>query len=126
MLPAGHALIVDDEPELRQLLCDVLHSAGCSAVAVSSGREALAWLDHNDCSFILCDMRMPDMDGPALWRALQQRHPQMLRHLAFITGDTLSASVTPFLRETGAAHLDKPFSPEEVLELVVRIEKPNL
>ncbi|HSV78090.1 MAG TPA: ATP-binding protein, partial [Ramlibacter sp.] len=123
MLPAGTALVVDDEPEVAQVLCDVLRSAGCTAVAVASGREALAWLDQHECSFILCDIRMPDLDGPALWRALQQRHPQMLGHLAFITGDTLSASVAPFLRETGLPSLDKPFTPEEVLELVARIER---
>jgi len=123
MLPAGHALVVDDEAEVAQVLCDVLRSAGCTAVAVASGREALAWLDEHECSFILCDIRMPDMDGPALWRALQERHPRMLGHLAFITGDTLSASVAPFLRETGLPSLDKPFTPEEVLELVARIER---
>ncbi|MFT3665225.1 ATP-binding protein [Piscinibacter sp.] len=119
----GHALVIDDEDEVAQLLCDVLRSAGCTATSVASGREALAWLDRNACSVILCDIRMPDMDGPAFWRALQARHPQMLRHLAFVTGDTLSASVAPFLRETGLPSLDKPFTPDEVLELVAQIER---
>jgi PAS domain S-box-containing protein len=124
MLPAGTALVVDDEPEVAQVLCDILRSAGCTAVTLASGREALAWLDENSCSFILCDVRMPDMDGPALWRGLRDRHPHMLAHLAFITGDTLSASIAPFLRETGLPSLEKPFTPEEVLELVALIESP--
>ena len=122
MLPAGVALVVDDEADVAQVLCDILRSAGCTAVAVASGREALAWLADHSCSFILCDIRMPDMDGPALWRALHEQHPHMVGHLAFITGDTLSASVAPFLRETGLPSLEKPFTPEEVLELVAIIE----
>ena len=60
-----------------------------------------AWLDDNECSFILCDIRMPDMDGPALWRALQTQHPHMLGHLAFITGDTLSARFAQEGRDAG-------------------------
>ncbi|HEU0202113.1 MAG TPA: ATP-binding protein [Burkholderiaceae bacterium] len=118
----GAALVIDDEPEVAELLCDILNSAGIRAVAVASGRAALAWLDAHECSFILSDVRMPDLDGPALWRALREKHPRLLPHLAFVTGDTLSASVAPFLRETGLPSLEKPFTPDEVLSLVARIE----
>lgn len=122
MQRTSHALVVDDEPEVAQLLCDILRSAGCTAVAVTSGRDALAWLRTHTCSFILSDVRMPDMDGPALWKALREEQPQMIAHLAFVTGDTLSASVAPFLRETGLPSLEKPFTPDELLALVARIE----
>jgi CheY-like chemotaxis protein len=118
----GAALVIDDEPEVAELLCDILNSAGIKAVSVASGRAALAWLDTHNCSFILSDVRMPDLDGPALWRALKEKHPRLLPHLAFVTGDTLSASVAPFLRETGLPSLEKPFTPDEVLSLIARIE----
>jgi CheY-like chemotaxis protein len=71
---------------------------------------------------ILSDIRMPKMDGPGLWRALEQQHPELLRHIAFITGDTLSAGIAPFLKETGAPLLEKPFTPEQVLALVAQME----
>jgi len=42
--------------------------------------------------------------------------------MAFITGDTLSASIAPFLEESGLPWLEKPFTPEQVPELIARIE----
>lgn len=119
----GYALIVEDEPEVADLLVEILQSAGIQATWVSGGIEAINWLESHTCDLILSDIRMPDMDGPGLWRALKQQHPDLLRHTAFITGDTLSAAITPFLKETGAPLLEKPFTPEQVLTLVARIEQ---
>jgi CheY-like chemotaxis protein len=116
------ALVVDDEPEIGAMLVEILESAGIRATWASSGEEAVTWLEHHSCDLILSDIRMPDMDGPALWREIKQRHPDLLPHMAFVSGDTLSATITPFLKETGAPLLEKPFTPEQVLELVARIE----
>jgi CheY-like chemotaxis protein len=118
----GMVLVVDDEPEVAELLSDILQSAGFTVNIVTSGQAALDWLERNECDFILCDVRMPGMDGPTLWRTLKETKPELARSMAFITGDTLSASIAPFLEETGRPWLEKPFSPEQVLELMARIE----
>ena len=57
---------------------------------------------------------MPDMDGPALYRALAERRPELLTGLVFITGDTLAADLTGFLSETGANVIEKPLDPPDV------------
>ncbi|HKU12849.1 MAG TPA: ATP-binding protein [Steroidobacteraceae bacterium] len=121
-LLAGHALIVDDETEMTDVLGDILESAGFITTRFTSSRAALAWLQQHDCNVILTDLRMPDLDGPALWRALREQRPELAARVGFITGDTLSASVEPFLESTGQPWLEKPFTPEQVLELVARIE----
>jgi CheY-like chemotaxis protein/anti-sigma regulatory factor (Ser/Thr protein kinase) len=121
-LRADRVLIVDDEPEVGTMLAEILQSAGLETTLTHNGREALDWLAENSCDLVLCDIRMPDMDGPALWRALKDRHPELVRKMAFITGDTLSASIAPFLKETGLPWLEKPFTPEQLLALVARIE----
>jgi two-component system NtrC family sensor kinase len=121
-LRAHLVLVVDDEPEMGEMLGEILRSAGLEAELAANGREALAWLDEHDCDLVLSDIRMPDMDGPSLWRELKARHPELARHMAFITGDTLSASIAPFLKETGLPWLEKPFTPEQLLALVARIE----
>lgn len=113
-----HILIVDDESEISELLQEILESAGLMATRVSSGREALDWLENHQCDILLCDIRMPDMDGSALWRILRQDYSDLAAHTAFITGDTLSANISPFLKETARPCLEKPFTPEQVLELV--------
>jgi signal transduction histidine kinase/ActR/RegA family two-component response regulator len=121
-LQTEHVLIVDDEPELASVLSEILRSAGLETTQLHSGKEALNWLENHHCDFILTDIRMPDMDGPALWRELTRRHPALSRRTAFITGDTLSASIAPFLKQTGRPWLEKPFTPEQVLELIARTE----
>ena len=121
-LHTEHVLIVDDETELASMLAEILESAGLETTHVHSGREAMQWLTEHSCDLILSDIRMPDMDGPAFWRTLNDRYPNLAQRTAFITGDTLSASIAPFLKETGQPWLEKPFTPEQVLELVARID----
>jgi len=121
-LRTEHVLIIDDEAELTELLAKILQSAGLQTTCLHSGKEAIKWLKDHTCDIILSDIRMPDMDGTAFWRALKLSHPELTSRIAFITGDTLSASIAPFLKETGQPWLEKPFTPEQVLELVARIE----
>jgi PAS domain S-box-containing protein len=118
----GSALVVDDEMDIAELLADILRSAGYQAHAVSSADEAIAWLNVKPCDFVFCDIRMPDTDGPALWRELQQHYPHLARRTAFITGDTLSASIAPFLKDSDQPCLEKPFLPEDVLALAADLE----
>ncbi|HEX5077995.1 MAG TPA: PAS domain S-box protein [Geminicoccaceae bacterium] len=116
--PAAHRrariLVVDDEPEIARLLTDILEGDGHETAAASSGREALDWLSGREVDLIISDLRMPDMDGPALYRALAERRPELLTRLVFITGDTLAADITGFLSETGANVLEKPLDPPDV------------
>lgn len=118
----GTALIVDDEPEVAAVLADILRSAGYEVHVASSGNQALRWLDQNGCNLLFSDVRMPDMDGITLWRTLRDRRPELVKHMALVTGDTLSANIAPLIAETGLPCLEKPFMPEEVLQLAARIE----
>lgn len=118
----GRALVVDDELDVAEVLAEVLRGAGYDTVVAGNGREACDWITKQRFDVILCDIRMPDMDGPALWRLLKLEHPAQARRLIFITGDTLSASSEPFLRETGQPWLEKPFTVEEVLAVVTELE----
>ena len=61
---------------------------------------------------------MPGLDGPSLYRIIEQRKPELLPRLAFITGDTMSPRIKKFLRGAGRPHIEKPISPQEVRDLV--------
>ena len=107
-------LVVDDEPEIARLLTDILQGDGHETASASSGREALDWLSGREIDLIISDLRMPDMDGPSLYRALAEHRPELLTRLVFITGDTLAADITGFLSETGASVIEKPLDPPDV------------
>ncbi len=122
-LHEGHVLVVDDETEVAALLHDILGQAGFTATVVASGRQALDWLATGQaCDLILSDMRMADTDGPALWRALRGHYPHLAARTAFVTGDTMSPSAAAFLHETGQPWLEKPFTPEDVLGLLAKLQ----
>jgi PAS domain S-box-containing protein len=114
-------LIVDDEPEVGALLADILSRDAAGIEVAASGQEALQLLVKREYDAILTDLRMPEMDGPELFRQIEQRWPQRARRVAFITGDALSPTVQTFLAGTGQPYLEKPFVPAEVRKVVQEI-----
>jgi PAS domain S-box-containing protein len=113
-LRPAQILVVDDEPEVAQLLIDILERDGHRVDRANSGREALTRLRCGEVDLILCDLRMPDLDGPALYRELTAQRPELLSRIVFITGDTLGGDMTGFLTETGVRVLEKPLDPTGV------------
>jgi signal transduction histidine kinase/CheY-like chemotaxis protein len=61
----SQVLIVDDNGLIRESLWEMVTHMGYEAVAVGSGRDALAWLDVRRCDVVLLDLHMPDQDGYA-------------------------------------------------------------
>ena len=70
---------------------------------------------------IVSDLRMPDIDGAALWREVSRRRPRLARHMLFVTGDTLSPDAREFLKEARCTGLDKPFSKADLLARVAAL-----
>jgi PAS domain S-box-containing protein len=114
-------LVVDDEPEVREVLADILSLDGHQIEAASSGNAALRILAHENFDLILSDMRMPDVDGPGLYTRIKNAYPHLVDRIIFITGDALGPSIRAFLDQTGLPCLEKPFDPKEVRQLVGQI-----
>jgi CheY-like chemotaxis protein len=114
-------LVVEDEREIAETLCEILDQRGLKTEAVFNGQEALDRIARHEYDLVISDLRMPVLDGPGLYHALVQGHPEMIGRLAFITGDSLSPEIQAFLRDTKVPCLEKPFLPEDVLRLVARV-----
>ena len=115
----GHAILIDDdEPEVIEVLREILTADGHRVTAAGGGREVLARIAEARFDLVLSDVRMPDMDGPALHRVLITDDPELEGRLAFLNGDTLSAEIRDFLAEVGRPHIEKPFLPQDVRDLV--------
>jgi two-component system NtrC family sensor kinase len=111
-------LIVDDEADIRETLAQILTSVHHRVVAVGSGREALERLAAESYDVILTDMRMPDLDGRALYQEIERRWPHQAEHVVFVTGDTLSSALRSFVSQSGRRVIEKPFLPADVRRIV--------
>jgi two-component system NtrC family sensor kinase len=114
-------LIVDDETEIRETLAQILTGAQHRVVTVGSGQDALERLARDHYDVILTDMRMPDIDGCALYREIERRWPRQAGRVVFVTGDTLSAALHAFVSESGRPVIEKPFLPSDVRRVVAEL-----
>ncbi len=113
----GSVLIVDDDPDVRGFLTDLLDELGHEVEAFASGSEALERLGSVDPDLVLIDFAMPEMNGAELASEIRRRRP--LVPIVFITGfaesDQLEAAAggkAPILR--------KPFGLDELAAVVAR------
>ncbi|WP_326537131.1 ATP-binding response regulator [Pseudorhodoferax sp.] len=119
----GHhrVLVVDDEAEIADLMRAVLEGAGFDVATAESGAVALEMLAEARFDAIVSDVRMPDIDGAALWRAVREQHPLLAGRMLFVSGDTLSSQARQVLEETRCPSLDKPFARGDLLAAVRRL-----
>ena len=121
---SGRILVVEDEPSVAQLIVDVLREEGHQVEAVLESQEGLARLSRAHYDLVVCDLRMPRLDGPAFYEALIRSGSPVQDHILFVTGDTLAPRTMQFLEKSKLPYLAKPFLVEE-LKLAVnrRLER---
>src|SRR5258708_38776024 len=100
-------LVVDDRPEVAELVQAVLKDDGHAADAVYSGQAALDRLTQTVYDLVVCDVRMPEVDGKAVFRAVAQLAPSRPVVL-FLTGYGDSPPGSEFLPPPSAEGLAKP------------------
>jgi len=118
-------LVVDDERLVLQLLGEMLGADHHTVDTVSDGTQALEQLGRASYDLILSDVRMPYLDGPGLYRALERRLPDLCRRFVLMTGDVLSAEIQTFLEQTGVPGLSKPFDRSEVRRVIRLVAGPG-
>lgn len=106
-------LVVDDEPEVASVLADMLAEDG-HRVTVVDAAQALHEIEKHAYDLILSDVRMPDLDGPGLYREVERHRPELCRKFVFMTGDLLGPETENFLKQTRAPSFGKPFSQMDV------------
>jgi response regulator RpfG family c-di-GMP phosphodiesterase len=106
------ALVVDDEPRLRQLLARVLAGEGFECRDAADGAEAMAALAEWPAPLVLSDLRMPNVDGLELLRGLRRGHPDTAVVIVTAVGDVETA--VRCLALGAADYLTKPFHLDEV------------
>ncbi|HUF24202.1 MAG TPA: response regulator, partial [Vicinamibacterales bacterium] len=116
-------LVVDDQPDARDLLTRVLEDGGAEVVAASSGEEALARIVEQAPDVLLSDIGMPEMDGFELLRRVRSLSPAPVGRTPAIalTAFSRSEERTRALRAGFVVHVTKPVDPSELVATVASV-----
>ena len=117
----SRVLIVDDEPGLRQSLGLLLADAGYDVVAEGNGVRALERALAESFDLVLCDVRMPEMDGLAFLRAYKGRGGTALVIMMSAYGGEEAALAA--MKEGAYDYIPKPFRPDEVVLTLRKAEE---
>ncbi|OGK77453.1 MAG: hypothetical protein A2X52_08935 [Candidatus Rokubacteria bacterium GWC2_70_16] len=107
-------LVIDDEPWIAEILTAMLTDDGHEVDTADQGLLALGMVQLRAYDLILCDIRMPGLDGPGFYAELERSRPDLLGRILFVTGNFASPEVEAFLDRTGAPALPKPFRQEDL------------
>lgn len=125
MLSDTQVLVVDDEPDIRDLLTFILQDYGVEVIAVASAEEALQALSESVPNVLISDIGMPKTDGYMLMREVRSRSPQQGGSVPAIA---LTAYAGEMNQQQALAagfqmHISKPVDPDVLVQAIANLIK---
>ena len=118
--PIQRILLIDDEPLLRAVTTQLL-SSDFEVVTAEDGVDALSILRDDDAfDALVCDLVMPNMDGPRFYEELANVSPELRLRTIFMTGGAYTERTRRFLATEPVAVVSKPFRRKELLEAITQ------
>jgi CheY-like chemotaxis protein len=108
-------LLVEDERALATAVAEALTDAGLTVEHAGDGEQAFARVRQGNYDAVICDLKMPRVDGMMLYRAIAASAPALARRVIFVTGDVAGTDAERFLDESGCRWLAKPFRLADLL-----------
>lgn len=114
----GHALVVDDVPDVTDMLSVLLMHAGWEVVTAASAAAALAAARESQFDIVISDIGMPAMNGYELARTLRAQPGYESIPMVAVTGYSMFDDRERSLAAGFNAHLTKPIEPRVLLDLI--------
>jgi DNA-binding NtrC family response regulator len=116
-----NVLVVDDEPEIRELLVEYFRDRGFETATAGDGRAAIAAIERDPTRYrlVVSDLQMPGADGLAVLRAAKTANPSC--YVVIITGYASLDSAIQAVRLGAYDYLTKPFSMGQIDVVVQRV-----
>ena len=109
-------LVAEDDRNLRRVLRAMLVREGYDVAEAADGEAASAWLSGRRADVLITDIRMPKMDGLALFRHARERHPDV--PVILITAYGTIGDAVEAIRSGAFDYISKPFDEAELLRVV--------
>ena len=111
-------LCVDDEESLLHMIKDELSQHSYEVTTASNGETALRTLREQNFDAIICDLKMPGINGRQVYERLRAENPEASRRMVFVTGDIIGDQLKTFLETARRPCLTKPFSLGELRQAI--------
>ena len=118
-------LVIDDDDDLRALVVRVVEQAGYAVDSASDGQAGLDRLAEQTYDVIVCDLRMPRMDGVTFYREVERRDPAVARRIVLMTTHVRTEEYRDFLRDVHAPVLNKPFTLDDFRSTLAQMVGPR-
>ena len=114
-------LVIDDEKNMRHMLTTMLSKAGYSVESAGDGLEALELMETSHFHYILCDIKMPRMDGMSFLKTAREKYPEntFIMMSAYGTMETALEAI----KDGAYDYISKPFKKDEVLVTLKKAEE---
>ncbi|HEX4826490.1 MAG TPA: ATP-binding protein [Candidatus Polarisedimenticolaceae bacterium] len=119
-LAGRRVLVAEDEPLILDLFSRVLQHDGALVTTARDGEEAWSRILETDFDLIVADLRMPRLDGRALYERVAEERPSLLRRFVFATGDLVRQESLRFLEGLPNRILAKPLDVDNVRDVLVQ------
>lgn len=123
MGPTGNILIVDDEVLVTSGCKRILEANHYDVTIATTGQEGLGRAFQGDFDLVVTDLRLPDLDGMEIVRALRSRQPDVA--IVVITGYGSVESAVEAAKLGVSGYIEKPFTPKELADAVRRALAPT-
>ena len=114
-------LVVQEEPQIRQLFIDVLTGEGYDVYTAANGTLALELIDQTPYDLIISDVRMEELSGADLYALSKRKRVGLEHRFLFVTGDVLDPDTLQFVKSPGRNWLQKPFDVASLTNAVAEL-----
>lgn len=118
-------LVIEDEQTVRENILELLDAEGFEAMGAENGRIGLELAQQQLPDLILCDIRMPELDGYGVLTALRAKPITATIPLIFLSAKAAKADLSAGMELGANAYITKPFTLGELLETIEQILQPR-
>lgn len=119
-------LVIDDEDYISEILKLLFSELGFSVITVSDGIKGLELIKIHNIWAVLCDLKMPGINGIEVYYEILKINPQLARRFVLLTGTVFDRKTKEIIKEKGIKTFLKPFKFEDIKRLLEELKETEV